>query len=309
MRLSRRRERLLALAGYLCLSAAVFGHGALAHLQSAVVGFGPQSAYYGRDQSAYVWFLDWGAQALTHLENPLSSGAIFAPHGYNLAWAASIQGPSLVMAPVTLLAGPVASFNLLAIAAPALAAWTAYLLCRALVAGRPWPAIAGGLLFGFSTYETVEMVNHLNLALVALVPLAALLAVRRVTGAIPRWAFITGLAVVLAAQLWTSTEVLASMVMFGALALLLAALAAGRRKRRAVLQTAGEALAAMALAAVLAGPFLYHAFRYSDPVQGISGAGSGIDVANLLTPTRVTWLTGIPGLSLDPPPSCVAGCD
>ena len=291
----RRREGLLALAGYLCLSAAVFGHGALAHLQGAVLGFGPRG-YHGRDQSAYVWFLDWGARALTHLENPLSSAAIFAPHGYNLAWAASIQGPSLVMAPVTLLAGPVASFNLLAIAAPATAAWTAYLLCRALVAGGPWPAIAGGLLFGFSTYETVEMVNHVNLALVALVPLAVLLTVRRVTGAIPRWAFVGGLAVVLAAQLWTSTEVLASMVMFGTLAFLLALVAAGPRRRRAVIQTAGEALAAMALAAVLGAPFLYHAFRYPDPVQGISGAASGIDVANLLTPTRVTWLQGIPGL-------------
>jgi hypothetical protein len=293
MRLSRRRERLLALAGYLCLSAAVFGHGALTHLQGAVVGFGPQSAYYGRDQSAYVWFLDWGARALTHLENPLSSGAIFAPHGYNLAWAASIQGPSLVMAPVTLLAGPVASFNLLAIAAPATAAWTAYLLCRALVAGRPWPAIAGGLLFGFTTYETVEMVNHLNLALVALVPLAALLVVRRVTGAIPRWAFIGGLAVVLAAQLWTSTEVLASMVMFGALALGLVALLAGRASRRAIGVTATETLAAVALAAVLGAPFLYQAFRYPNPVQGISGVDGGVDVANFLTPTRVTWAPGI----------------
>lgn len=37
MRLSRPHEPLLALAGYLCLSAAVFGHGALAHLQGAVL--------------------------------------------------------------------------------------------------------------------------------------------------------------------------------------------------------------------------------------------------------------------------------
>jgi hypothetical protein len=293
MRLSRRRERLLALAGYLCLSAVIFGRNALAHLQSVVVGFGPQPPFYGRDQGAFVWFLDWGARALAHVHNPLSTTAIFAPDGYNLAWAASIQGPALLMAPVTLLAGPVASFNMLAIAAPAGAAWTAYLLCRQLVPERQAPALAGGLLFGFGTYETAEMVNHLNLALVALVPLAALLVLRRHARTISRPAFVAGLAILLALQLWTSTEVLASMVMFGTLALGLVALLAGRARRRAIWVTATETLAAVALAAVLAAPFLYQAFRYPNPVQGISGANGGVDVANFLTPTRVTWAPGI----------------
>jgi len=281
------------LGGYGCLSAAIFGRDALAHLQSVVVGFGPQPPFYGRDQSLFVWFLQWGTRALTHLHNPLSTTAIFAPHGYNLAWATSIQGPALLMAPVTLLAGPVASFDLLAIAAPAVAAWTAYLLCAQLMPGRRSSAVAGGLLFGFGTYETAEMVNHLNLALVALVPLTALLVLRRHAGGISRRAFVAGLAIVLVLQLWTCTEVLATMVIFGALALGLAVLLGHRASRPAIGVTVRETLAAAALAAVLAAPFLYQAFRYPNPVQGISGANAGVDVANFLTPTRVTWLPGI----------------
>ena len=62
-----------------------------------------------------------------------------------------------------------------------MAAWTAFLLCRQL-SRRVAPALAGGLLFGFGTYESVETVNHLNLALVALVPLAVLLVLRRYAG-------------------------------------------------------------------------------------------------------------------------------
>ena len=40
-------------------------------------------------------------------------------------------------APLTALAGPLWSYNLLAIAAPALTAWTAYLLCRHLTRDTP----------------------------------------------------------------------------------------------------------------------------------------------------------------------------
>jgi hypothetical protein len=87
--------------------------------------------------------------------------------------------------------------------------------------------------------------------------------------------------------------VLASMVMLGALALGLVALLAPRASRRAIGVTATETLAAVALAAVLAAPFLYQAFRYPNPVQGLYGGNGGVDVANFLTPTRVTWAPGI----------------
>ena len=48
---------------------------------------------------------------------------------------------------------------------PAVSAWAAFLLCRHL-AGRFWPSLIGGYLFGFSSYE-------LGLPLVVIVALYA----------------------------------------------------------------------------------------------------------------------------------------
>ncbi len=282
---------LAVLLGYALLSAAAFGHDALLHLHSMVLGFGQEPAFYGRDQSAYVWFLAWGEHQLAAgLHNPLSTTALFAPYGFNLAWAASIQGPALLMSPITALAGAVASFNLLAVAAPAVAAWSAYLLCRYVVRGALAPALAGGLLFGFGTYETVQMINHVNLALVGLVPLAVLLGLLRYDRRIPRWAFVAGLGVIVVAQLWTSTEVLATMAMFATIALALAALLGGRERRGAIGRVALEAFAGLGLGAVLGAPFIYHGFHYENPAEGLSGGWDSADPVNLFLPTKVTWL-------------------
>ncbi len=287
---------LLALVAYCGLSALIFGRRVLGDLHHVVEGFGQSPAYYGHDQSAYVWSLAWATHALTHLQNPFLAHEVFAPVGYNLTWAASILGPGLLAVPVTLALGAVASYNLLALAASAGAAWTAFLLCRH-VSGRLPAALAGGLLFGFGSYESVETINHLSLALVALLPLAALLVLRREAGLISRGRFVLALGAVLALQLCTASEVLASMVMFGALAFLLGALLAGAARRPRVWGCAVEALAALGLALVLAGPYLYYALRYSNPVSGISGVDSGADLANFVIPTRVTWLHGPGGIA------------
>jgi hypothetical protein len=285
-----RRGPLLALLAYSCISLAVFGRDVLGDLRHVVEGSGQSPAYYGRDQSIFVWSLAHGARALTHLRDPFLTRDVFAPSGYNLAWATSLFGPALLLAPATLLLGAITSYDLLALAAPATAAWTAFLLCRR-VSGSSAAAFAGGLLFGFGTYESVEMVNHVNLALVALLPLAALLVLRRRDGEISRRAFVLSLGLVLALQLWTSTEVFASMVMFGALAFLLGAILPARRALATeIVSTGVETSGALLLALVLAVPYLYYAARYSNPVSSVSARDAGVDLANFLTPTSVTWL-------------------
>lgn len=280
------RESIAAFVGYAALSALLYGRPALAHLQSVVVGFGPQPAFYGRDQSGFVWCLAWGLHQLEALHSPLSTHAIFAPFGFNLAWAASIQGPALLMSPVTAALGPVASYDLLALAAPATAAWCAHLLCRHGLLLRRAPSLTGGLLFGFGTYETVQMINHVNLALTALVPLAALLGLLRHSGRMSRTLYVLSLGLLLTLQLWTSTEVLAAMIGFGALALLLGALLGAPVRDLAV-----ESLAAILLAALLGFPFLYAAFAHTNPAAQITGAGNGTDLLNLIAPTRASWIS------------------
>ena len=94
-----------------------------------------------------------------------------------------VRDPALLSAPLTALIGPVAVYDALALAAPALAAWCTYLLCRELRTGSA-AALAGGLLFGFTTYEATETLNHLNLALVFTLPLAGLLVARHLRGSL-----------------------------------------------------------------------------------------------------------------------------
>ena len=76
----------------------------------------------------------------------------------------------------------------------------------------------GGFLFGFSTYINQHMRAQLNLVLIFFVPLAVYLVIRRVESSIGRIVFVVLLALVLAGQFSTSTEVFATMTLFGALA-------------------------------------------------------------------------------------------
>lgn len=327
---ARRRgmEPFLVLGGYLCLSILLYGRGVIGNLAGAMVGTGPWGAA-GKDQGAFVWYLEWGARSIAHLRDPLSTIAIYSPHGWNLAWATSLPGPGALLTPLTLLAGPVVSFNLLDLCAPAFAAWTAYLLCREVLRSRAaraadpraaeslpssgtptpghpaspssftaqsLPAIAGGLLFGFGTYETVEMMNHVNLALVGLIPLAPLLVLRRHQARMSRGWLIVALGFLFAAQMLTSTELLATTVMFGTFAIALWAAFSDAQGRREIARTAAEALAGLVLAAALSAPFLFQAFYFGNPVVGISASMLRIDAANFLTPTRATLLPGIGGL-------------
>ncbi len=84
---------MLALLAYSCLSLALFGRAVLGDLQHVVEGFGQSRAYYGRDQSIFVWSLAHGARALTHVSDPFLTREIFTPSGYNLAWATSLFAP------------------------------------------------------------------------------------------------------------------------------------------------------------------------------------------------------------------------
>jgi hypothetical protein len=113
----------IALLGYVALSFLFFGPHLLPHPGRAMFGS-------GRDPEIFVWSFAWWQHALGAGENPFVSHAVYAPDGINLAWATSVPGLAIPFAPLTLLAGPVASYNLAALLLPAVAAWTAFLLCR-----------------------------------------------------------------------------------------------------------------------------------------------------------------------------------
>jgi hypothetical protein len=208
------------------------------------------------DPSAYLWFLSWWPHALLHGLNPLHTELIFAPEGYNLAWVPSMPGPSLLLLPVTLTLGPVVTWNLMSFAAPVLSAWTGFLLCRH-VTGVLAPSLVGGYLFGFSPYMLNQLRGAPQLALVALLPILVLLVLRRVDGFLSdRW-FVGAMTAVFTVQILISTEVLATAVVFGGLALVAGYFIAEER-RVALRRTALLVGVALAVTVALTSPLLFY---------------------------------------------------
>jgi hypothetical protein len=112
-----------------------------------------------------------GSVAIGHGLNPLFTGFLMAPEGANLLVNPSILLTSVVLSPVTVLFGPVVSYNLLSTASLALSAWAAYLACRR-ITGSGAGAIVCGLLYGFGPYMQAHSVAHPNLALAVFPPFA-----------------------------------------------------------------------------------------------------------------------------------------
>ena len=66
------------------------------------------------DVNLLAWFMRYSATAVSHGRLPaLVTTGLNAPQGINLMWNASMLLPGILLAPVTLLAGPWASLNLL----------------------------------------------------------------------------------------------------------------------------------------------------------------------------------------------------
>ena len=284
-----RGQHLLALLAYGCLSLALFGPWILGRMTTWFLSASTQ------DGSIFIWMFRWWPYAISHGISPLHTTAAWAPTGINLAWVTSVPLPAVALSPVTAVFGSFFSFNLIELAAPALAAWTAYLLCRHLVRAF-LPALAGGFFFGFSPYLIDEFgMGHPNLSLVFLVPLAAYLVVRLLDGSLPARLVIPLLGVVLGAQLYISTETFATLTLMGGLFALIG-LAAGPLWRRRLRAAIGPVAGAYAVAAALGIPLFYAAAAWPRPYKPIlfatigHGAQGGGDFLRYLIPGRFTLL-------------------
>jgi hypothetical protein len=280
----RRAQTVAALVLYALASLLIFGRGILGGPDTHVVGDA------AADKTISMWSFVWWPHAVSHFHDPLTTTAIWEPHGMDLAWAATTPGAALLAVPLTFTAGPVVAYNALALAAPALAAWCAFLLCRYLT-GRFWPSLIGGWIFGFSVFEVNQTVGHLHMTLIFLVPFAALLIVRRLRGESRRWRFVVALALVLTFQFLFSTETFSTLVLVAAI---FGALAWWRLPdwRGRLTSTGGETLVALVGASVLLLPYLIHAFVVGHPPKRpiASPTEFAADVLNFIVPTRRVWL-------------------
>jgi len=245
------RPKLLAFLIYLDLSVCLFGLRVLAKPATSYVGF-PQ------DPSQVIWFLAWWPHALLHAQNPLMTRALWAPAGFNLTWALCIPAVSLLAAPLTLTLGPVVSYNVVTLLAPAVSAWTCYILCSAIVTGAFWPALMGGYLYGFSTYQLAHVLSgHLSLSLICIPPLCLYLLLRQLNGGISARQFTLGIALLLILQFLTSPEIFTTMTVFAGIALLIAALLMPEIRARLYHNTLLLGCAYV-LTAIVVSPFLYY---------------------------------------------------
>ena len=243
---------LSAFAVYLAISTAAWWQ-LLAH------GFGAALPAGSADPAQEVWFLAWVSHALGAGLDPFFSHAVFAPSGVNLLDNTSMELLGLLLAPVTVTAGPVASFDVAVLLAPALSALGAFTLCRRHVTWLP-AAFCGGLCYGFGPFLTGDLrYGHLDLTWLVLPPLIfwcldALLVrgTRRpvLTGAV--------LGILVVAQFFVSTEMLA----ITALTALLSAIVMSLGWPRSVVPSLAGAwrgllIATVIVAAALAYPFWY----------------------------------------------------
>ncbi|GAA1867433.1 hypothetical protein [Brevibacterium marinum] len=153
--------------------------------------------------------------------------------GVNGAWNTSLAGLALILTPLTWVAGPIISYNLLIISTPVLVSLaTAVLFTRFL---RRLPAFAASGGVGFSSYVIAQSSGHPNLAFAVTPPLvAAIIITLLVRAPAPAlnsrgfWIPTIGLGLILGFQFYVSTEVLAG-TFIAALCLLVSIAVFGRR--------------------------------------------------------------------------------
>jgi hypothetical protein len=283
VRLTSRRASLAALAGYCLLSFLYFGLPVASHPGGSYIG-------NGSDPEIFIWSFAWWPHAMLHGQNPFHTHAIWAPEGYNLAWATSVPGLALAFAPLTLVAGPVVAYNAASVLLPALAAWTGFLLCRH-VTRATWPSLVGGYLFGFSSYMLGQEQGHMHMTAVFLVPLVALVLLRYVQGELTGKALVVRLGALLALQLSFSTELFFTLTLALATALVICFLCVPARRAR-LRSLLVPLVGAYALGALLALPLIVYAltgFRTGT----VNPPGSFVaDVLNFVVPTGLIEVSG-----------------
>ena len=278
---------LAALATYTAVSVVFFGLPVLGNLSRSYIGGATGNPH---DPSLFMWHLVWWPYALLHGLNPFLPKVVWAPSGANLAWVTSIPGASLLASPITMTAGPIVAYNLLALMAPALAAWSAFMLCR-YVTNAFWPSLLGGYLFGFSTYELGHMLGHLNLILIFLIPACVFLVLLRLDERLTPRAFMLLLALALTAQFSFSTEILATMTLFGGIAMLVALAVVPPASRPRLRATTAQIACAYALAAVVLSPYLYYVFAQGFPATPLyPPTRFSSPPENFLIPTPITYV-------------------
>ncbi len=200
------------------------------------------------DVDLFAWYLRYAATAVSHGRLPaLVTTALNPPQGVNLMWNTSFLLPGIVLAPVTLLAGPQASLTVVLTLGLAGSAAALFWVLRRWGASIPAAAL-GGAVYGFSPALINSGMGHYHLVLAVLPPLLVHALLRLLTGrgnAVRTGAWLGLLA---GAQVFTGEELL----VYTAVTCLVLTLVLVAQRPRAALGRAGPVALGLAVAVAVA---------------------------------------------------------
>jgi hypothetical protein len=197
-----------------------------------------------------AWFMRYVANALAHGHLPaLVTTAINSPQGVNAMWNTSLLAPAFLLAPVTMIAGPIASLTVLLTLGFAGSATSMYVVLRRWGASVAAAAL-GGAFFGFMPAMMVAGQDHYHLQFAVLPPLIIDAVLMLVTGRGRPVRTGLWLGVLVSLQFFTAEELLVDAGL--AVAVIVIVLMLGRpwairRRLRPTLAGAGIALGVVAL--------------------------------------------------------------
>jgi hypothetical protein len=240
------------------------------------------------------WWLAWTGFALSHGHNVFAAQWQNYPAGQNFGVNGSMLALGVLFLPITKLFGPVVTWNIAIRLAVALSASSMCLVLRRWTAW--WPAaFVGGLIYGFSGYMAYYGGNYLFLVFVPLPPVIFLLLheiLVRQHWRPERTGILLG--VLCALQFFVWSEILASTLVMGTVAIVLFLLVSRHHlveRRRYAVTAFAYGLGAACLLLIL--PLLY-AFAGPQNIRGTPGSLSALtnfpsDVLGAIVPSS-QWL-------------------
>ena len=183
---------------YILISLAYFGFPTLNSPQTRYVGM-------NADPTLFIWFIEWWPFAIIHHLNPFVTTYMWAPEGVkNLLWLNAIPGLSIIFSPLTVLIGPVFTYNIIALLSPALSAFFAYILIKYITKNTAASAISA-YIYGFSSY--IMWNADLNVLFICLIPLLIYLFLLKYDDKINNVLYIIISAAILALEFLISPEI------------------------------------------------------------------------------------------------------
>lgn len=262
----------------------------LAILLFSAVWKDPMSRWIGiqGDANSFMWFLSWIPYELIHFHNPLMTNYLMFPRGINLMWNTSIIIPAIVLSPITLIFGPVFSFNILSTLSLSVSAFVAFVAINSFIQKRSI-AFIGGLIYGFSPYMIAQSIpGHVNLTFVWYPPMVLFLInyliIRKSS---KRWTIGVALGIFTAIEILTAEEIVATTAMAGGILLVLLSITYREKVKDRFLYSIGPLVLGGFIALVLVAYPLYIQFFGIQVVHGPLQTKNVFvtDLANLVVPT------------------------